>query len=179
MPISTGENSKDFPCTFDSVSGRGNTNRALQTSPFRQPPAENEITTQCSVQTTNFATEPLAGVNVEIAGDIKSRSANVQNEDDIGGRQTRRRGASLKRSLSNLALRPSSSRSPAIQTVAVPPVPPLPGDSKASNADKNGAGAHQDRNWSPPSYLDPIPQYRPMSGVVYNWSWPGSDQIEQ
>jgi hypothetical protein len=90
MSANTGENSKDFPCTFD--------------------------------------------------------------EDDIGGRQTRRRGASIKRSLSNLALRPSSSRSPAIQTVAVPPVPPLP---------------------------DPIPQYRPMSGVVYDWSWSGVDQIEQ
>jgi hypothetical protein len=179
IPVSAGENSKDFPCTFDSASGRENTNRALQTPPFSQPQGENEIATQCSVQTANFATQPFANVNVEIAGDVKSRSVDIQNEDDTGGSQTRRRGASLKRSLSNLALRPSPSRSPAIQTVAVPPVPPLPGDSKAWNANKNGAGAHQDRNWSPPSFLDPIPQYRPMSGVVYGWSWPGSDQIEQ
>jgi hypothetical protein len=72
-------------------------------------------------------------------------------EDDIDGRHTRRRGASLKGSLPNLALRPSSSRSPAIQTVAVPPVPPLP---------------------------DPIPQYRPMSGVVYiDWPWSDVGQI--
>jgi hypothetical protein len=178
-PVNTGENSKGLPSTLESALGCGNTDRALGTSPFSQPRAENEITTSGSVQTTNSATQPFASVNVEMISDVKPRSVDTHNEDDTGGSQTRRRGASLKRSLSNLALRPSSSKSPATQAAAIPPVPRLPGDSKAPTADKNGAGTHQDRNWPVPSFLDPIPQYRPMSGVVYDWSWPGGDQIEQ
>jgi hypothetical protein len=179
MPVNTVENPEDFPYISDSALGCGNTDMTLRTSPFSQPRVENETTTPCSVRTTNSATQPFASVNAEVIGDVKSRSVDTPNEDDAGGSQTRRRGASLKRSLSNLALRPSSGKSPAIQAAAIPPVPPLPGNSKTPVADKNGAGTHQDKNWSAPFLLDPIPQYRPMSGVVYNWQWSGGDQIDQ
>jgi hypothetical protein len=172
MPVNAGESSKVFHSTFDSVLERGNADWALKMSPFSQPRAESEIATPCSVQTTNPATQPPASATVEIIGDFKARPVDTQNEDDTGRNQTRRRGASLKRSLSSLALRPSSTKSPAIQATAIPPVPALPRDSRASAADKIGAGTHQDRSWSAPFFLDPIPQHMPMSGIVYGWSWP-------
>jgi hypothetical protein len=66
-----------------------------------------------------------------------------------------------------------------MQSVAVPPVPPLPGDPKTPNADKNGVGARQDKIWTPLSFLDPIPLYKPMSGVAHDWLQSGVDHFEQ
>jgi hypothetical protein len=83
--VNTGENPKDFPNTFDSVLGCGNTDRTLRTSPFLQPRLENETTTPCSVQTTHSATQPFGNVNAEVINGVKSRSVDTLNEDDTGG----------------------------------------------------------------------------------------------
>ena len=176
------EGRKDAPPTSQPIPEKGNANSGIKT--FLCPPERADNATVSQTSASNKVTsgsQTHSSSAVDTAGAVRSRPVEIQDFDDGANGHPRKRGASLKRSLSNLALRPSSSKSPAVQTVAVPPVPPLPGETKAWNADKAGAGAgtHHDGDWPTHSYLDPIPQYRPMSGVVYGWSWSDGIQSQQ
>jgi hypothetical protein len=170
---SAGEGRKDIPYTSESFSAQGNANRTIKTFICSHDRADNATMTQNLVsKKATSGSRPQSSPAVDPAVVVRSRPMDAPDADYSENNQTRKRAPSLKRSLSNLALRPSSSKSPAVQTMALPPVPPLPCDAKASNADKAGAGVHHDGGWPAPTFLDPIPQHRPMSGVEYGWSWP-------
>ena len=168
--FSATESLDSVPCTLEEFLRDENINESVKKNYYSQPRLADEATMH-----------PLAinGLLSDMAGDVKARSALMQTEDYGSGGQTRRRAAGLKRSLSNLALRPSSSKSSLGQTMAIPPVPPLPDEAKTLNADKAGAGEHHDGAWPTHGYLDPIPQHRPMSGIVYGFSWFDGSHAQQ
>jgi hypothetical protein len=181
MPLSAGEGRKEVSCLFETSPAQGNPNKAIKTVLHSHNPADSATVTQNAVsKKVHCGPQPHYSPAIDNAAIVRSRPAETSDADETGNSQTRKRAPSLKRSLSALALRPSPSRSPAVQTMAVPPVPPLPGDAKTSNADKTGAGAHHDGDWTARPYLEPIPHYRPMSGVVYNeWTWSDGNQNQQ
>jgi hypothetical protein len=179
MPSAT-EGRKDIPCISEPFPAQGTGNRTTKTFLYSHDPADNATMTQTLVgkkATSGF--QPRSSPAVDTAAAVRSRPTDTPGAEDSGNNQPRKRAPSLKRSLSNLALRPSSSKSPASQAMALPPVPPLPCDAKASNANKAGAGVHHDGGWPAHAFLDPIPQHRPMSDVVYDWSWSEGSQSQQ
>ena len=175
-PPSAAENIEDASCTLEEFLRDENTLGSDKKSHYPHPRSDHAATMHPSLNDGTLTTLRSSNLIPDSADDVKSRSASMQNEDETSGGHTRRRGVSLKRSLSNLALRPSSSKSSLGQMMAVPPVPPLPSEAKALNADRAGAIANFDGFGLTYGYLDPIPQHRPMSGIVYGCPWSYSSQ---
>ena len=170
-PHNAEENIEDISYTLEEFLRDENTFGSDKESHYPHLRSDNAATTHPSVNDATLTTLRSSNLISDSADIVKSRSAYMQNEDDPSGGHTRKRGVSLKRSLSNLALRSSSSKSSLRQTMAVPPVPPLPSEAKALNTDRAGAVVHPDGVWPTYPYLGPIPQHRPMSGIVYGCHW--------
>lgn len=178
MPTGPSESRKDVANPSESFPAHGDPNKAIKAFLQSHNRTDNAYITQNTVRKrAGSESQPHSTASMDTAVVARARPPEISDADHTATTQTRKRTPSLKRSLSNLALRPSASRPPAIQTVAVPPVPPLPGDTKVLSAEKPGTAAHQDLGWPASTYLDPIPHHRPMSGVVCNdWSWPDGSQ---
>lgn len=177
MPTSASEGRKTVGDPSESFPAHGDAKKAIKTSLQSHDRTGDAYTMQSAVgKRADFGSQPQSTAALDTVVVARARPAELPDVDDTATTQARKRAPSLKRSLSNLALRLPPSRSPATQTVAVPPVPPLPSDTKVLSVGKNGTGAQHDLGWPTTPYLDPIPHHRPMSGVVYGWSWSDGSQ---
>jgi len=105
---------------------------------------------------------PESQFKVDTSNEARFPAVKSQDDRDVVVTQTRRRGASLKRTISNLSLRQSSGKSTVAQSEVVPQVPPLPGDLKSSDGPRAVTHGHHTEEWLSPSHADT----RPMSGVI-------------
>jgi hypothetical protein len=168
MPTSTSEGRKNVGDPSESFPAHGDAKKAIKTYRQSHDRTGHAYTTQSVVgKRADFGSQPQSTAALDTVVAARVRPAELPDVDDAATAHTRKRAPSLKRSLSNLALRPSFGRSFVTQTAAVPPVPPLPGDTKVLSVGKNGTRAQHDLGWPTNPYLDPILHRRPMSGVVY------------
>jgi hypothetical protein len=152
-----------------SFPAHGDANKAIKTYLRSHDRTGNPpVTHNIHRKRADSASEARATTAIDTPVIVKAQPAEISVVDETAPpTPTRKRGSSLKRSLSSLALRPSTSRRP---------VPPLPVSSEKAGAGA-GAGAPHDLVWPAAPYLDPIPHHRPMSGVEYpDWHEPDQSQ---
>jgi hypothetical protein len=151
-----------------SFPAHGDANKAIKTYLRCHDRTGNPPVTQNVLRKrAGSASVPRSTAAIDTSVILKARPAEISAVGDPAPTTTttttttRKRGPSLKRSLSGLALRPSTSRR------ALPPLP--------VSSEKVGTAAPHELGWPTAPYLDPIPHHRPMSGVEYP-DWHESDQ---
>lgn len=107
-----------------------------------------------------------SSLKVDNSKDAQSRTVQSQDAGNPMAIPARRRGASLKRTTSNLSLRQSSSRFTVAQPEVVPQVPPLPNVLRSLGTSK--PDFHHVEEVLSSSYAE---THRPMSGVISETSF--------
>lgn len=151
-------------CGLEPTYAHGNKNpHTLNfTYPYSRPDSAT-IPQQVVVNTTG----PESQFRPDTSNENGFRAVKSQDDRDVAVSQTRRRGGSLKRTIS-LSFRQSSGKSilaqPEVvpQSEVVPQVPPLPDDLKSSEGPRAVTHVHHTEEWLSPSHADA----RPMSGVI-------------